>query len=116
VAPGPTRGRPRPMLLSLKEPGANAAVTVAHTGVPDWADLTREADIVVGAAGVPSIITPSVIRPGSVVIGGGLTWEGRKALSDVDESCAEVAGWITPRLGGVGGTTVPLLVRKTVTG
>ena len=58
VGRGPTLGRPLSMLLSLKEPGANAAVTVVHTGVPDWADLTREADIVVGAAGVPSIITP----------------------------------------------------------
>ncbi len=114
VGRGPTLGRPLSMLLSLKEPGANAAVTVAHTGVPAWADLTRAADIVVGAAGVPSIITPSVIRPGSVVIGGGLTWEGRKALSDVDESCAEVAGWITPRLGGVGVTTVAMLLRNTV--
>jgi methylenetetrahydrofolate dehydrogenase (NADP+)/methenyltetrahydrofolate cyclohydrolase len=114
VGRGPTLGRPLSLLLSLKEPGANAAVTVAHTGVPDWAAMTREADIVVGAAGVPSIITPSVIRPGAVVIGGGLTWEGRKARSDVDESCAEVAGWITPRLGGVGVTTVAMLLRNTV--
>src|SRR6516164_2876702 len=67
---GPTLGRPLSLLLSLKEPGANAAVTVVHTGVPDWAGATREADIVVGAAGVPSIITPDVIRAGSVVIGG----------------------------------------------
>ena len=76
--------------------------------------MTREADIVVGAAGVPSIIMPEVVRPGSVVIGGGLTWEGRRALSDVDESVAEVAGWITPRLGGVGVTTVAMLLRNTV--
>ena len=114
VGRGPTLGRPLSILLSLKEPGANAAVTVVHTGVPGWQALTREADIVVGAAGVPSIITPDVIRPGSVVIGGGLTWEGRRALSDVDESCAEVAGWITPRLGGVGVTTVAMLLRNTV--
>ena len=58
--------------------------------------------------------TPDVIRPGAVVVGGGLTWEGRKARSDVDESCAEVAGWITPRLGGVGVTTVAMLLRNTV--
>ncbi len=115
VGRGPTLGRPLSLLLSLKEPGANAAVTVVHTGVPDWADITRSADIVIGAAGVPSMITPDVIRPGSVVIGGGLTWEGRKARSDVDESCAEVAGWITPRLGGVGVTTVAMLLRNTVT-
>jgi methylenetetrahydrofolate dehydrogenase (NADP+)/methenyltetrahydrofolate cyclohydrolase len=111
---GPTLGRPLSLLLSLKEPGANAAVTVVHTGVPDWGSMTRAADIVVGAAGVPSIITPDVIRPSAVVIGGGLTWEGRKARSDVDESCAEVAGWITPRLGGVGVTTVAMLLRNTV--
>lgn len=114
VGRGPTLGRPLSMLLSLKEPGANAAVTVVHTGVPDWADATRRADVVVGAAGSPNMITPDVIKPGAVVIGGGLTWEGRKALSDVDESCAEVAGWITPRLGGVGVTTVAMLLRNTV--
>lgn len=114
VGRGPTLGRPLSMLLSLKEPGANAAVTSVHTGVRDWAEYTRRADIVVGAAGVPSMITPDVIRPGACVIGGGLTWEGRKAFSDVDESCAEVAGWITPRLGGVGVTTVAMLLRNTV--
>ena len=114
VGRGPTLGRPLSMLLSLKEPGANAAVTSVHTGVSDWAEFTRRADIVVGAAGVPSMITPDVIRPGACVVGGGLTWEGRRALSDVDESCAEAAGWITPRLGGVGVTTVAMLLRNTV--
>jgi methylenetetrahydrofolate dehydrogenase (NADP+)/methenyltetrahydrofolate cyclohydrolase len=114
VGRGPTLGRPLSLLLSLKESGANAAVTVVHTGVPDWPDLTRVADIVVGAAGSPNMITPDVIRPGSVVIGGGLTWQGRKAFSDVDESSAEVAGWITPRLGGIGVTTVAMLLRNTV--
>ena len=114
VGRGPTLGRPLSMLMSLKEPGANAAVTVVHTGVGDWQSITREADIVVGAAGVANMITPDVIRPGAVVIGGGLTWQGRKALSDVDESCAEVAGWVTPRLGGVGVTTVAMLLRNTV--
>jgi methylenetetrahydrofolate dehydrogenase (NADP+)/methenyltetrahydrofolate cyclohydrolase len=114
VGRGPTLGRPLSMLLTLKQPHANAAVTVVHTGVKDWSSYTRQADIVVGAAGVPNMITPDVIRPGSCVIGGGITWEGRRLLSDVDESCAEVAGWITPRLGGVGVTTVALLLRNTV--
>jgi methylenetetrahydrofolate dehydrogenase (NADP+) / methenyltetrahydrofolate cyclohydrolase len=114
VGRGPTLGRPLAMLLSLKEPGANAAVTVVHTGVKDWPDYTRRADIVVGAAGVPNVITPDVVAPGACVIGGGLTWEGRRALSDVDERCAEVAGWVTPRLGGVGVTTVAMLLRNTV--
>lgn len=114
VGRGPTLGRPLSMLLALKEPGANAAVTVVHTGVGDWGDLTRRADIVVGAAGVPSMITPDVIRPGSVVISGGISWEGRRLLPDVDEACNEVAGWITPRLGGVGVTTVAMLLANTV--
>ena len=114
VGRGPTLGRPLSMLLALKEPGANAAVTVVHTGVPDWGDLTRRADIVIGAAGVPSMITPELIRPGSVVISGGISWEGRRLLPDVDEACNEVAGWITPRLGGVGVTTVAILLANTV--
>ncbi len=114
VGRGPTLGRPLALLLSLKEPGANAAVTVVHTGVKDWADYTRRAGIVVGAAGVPNMITPDVIAPGSCVVGGGITWEGRKVLSDVDERCGEVAGWVTPRLGGVGVTTVAMLLRNTV--
>ena len=114
VGRGPTLGRPLSILLALKEPGCNAAVTVVHTGVPSWRALAKEADILVGAAGVPGMITPDVVKPGAVVVGGGLTWEGRKALSDVDEACAEVASWVTPRLGGVGVTTVAMLLANTV--
>jgi methylenetetrahydrofolate dehydrogenase (NADP+)/methenyltetrahydrofolate cyclohydrolase len=55
-----------------------------------------------------------MIRPGAVVISGGISWEGRKLLPDVDESVGEVAGWITPRLGGVGPTTVAMLLLNTV--
>jgi methylenetetrahydrofolate dehydrogenase (NADP+)/methenyltetrahydrofolate cyclohydrolase len=114
VGRGVTLGRPLSLLLSLKAEHANAAVTVVHTGVANWADFTRQADIVVGAAGVPNMIRPEHIRPGACVIGGGITWEGRRLVSDVDESCAEVAGWITPRLGGVGPTTVAMLLRNCV--
>lgn len=114
VGRGPTLGRPLSLLLALKRPDANAAVTVVHTGVPDWADHTRRGDIVVGAAGVPNMIRPEHLRPGAAAIGGGITWEGKRLVSDVDESCAEVAGWITPRLGGVGPTTVAMLLRNTV--
>ena len=114
VGRGPTLGRPLALLLSLKEPAANAAVTVVHTGVANWAEHTRRADIVIGAAGVPNMITPDVVAPGSCVIGGGLTWEGKRVMSDVDERCAEVAAWVTPRLGGVGVTTVAMLMRNAV--
>jgi len=114
VGRGPTLGRPLALLLASKQAGANAAVTVVHTGVPDLADYTRRADIVVSAVGVPSFVTPDMVRPGAVVVSGGISWEGRKLLPDVDESVGEVASWITPRLGGVGPTTVAMLLRNTV--
>jgi methylenetetrahydrofolate dehydrogenase (NADP+)/methenyltetrahydrofolate cyclohydrolase len=111
---GFTLGRPLSMLLSQKRPTANAAVTVVHTGVPDWPRYTQRADVVVAAAGVPGILQPEHIRPGSVVVGGGVRYEGRRLLPDVDESCEEVAGWITPRVGGVGPTTIAMLFRNAV--
>ncbi|SCL72850.1 methylenetetrahydrofolate dehydrogenase (NADP+) / methenyltetrahydrofolate cyclohydrolase [Micromonospora citrea] len=109
---GATLGRPLALLLTQKRPTANAAVTVVHTGVPDWATHTRRADILIAAAGVPGIVQPEHVRPGAVVIGGGVRYEGRRLLPDVDESCAEVAGAITPRVGGVGPTTVAMLFRN----
>ncbi|MGH9224886.1 MAG: bifunctional 5,10-methylenetetrahydrofolate dehydrogenase/5,10-methenyltetrahydrofolate cyclohydrolase [Acidimicrobiales bacterium] len=114
VGRGVTLGRPLSMLLSLKEPGANAAVTVVHTGVSDIGSFTREADIVVAAAGVANMIQPDMVKPGAAVVGGGQSYEGKRALSDVDESVGEVAGWITPRVGGVGPTTVAMLLRNAV--
>jgi len=111
---GFTLGRPLALLLTQKRPTANAAVTVVHTGVPDWPEHTRRADIVIAAAGVPGILQPDHVRPGAVVVGGGVRYEGRRILPDVDEAVAEVAGWITPRVGGVGPTTVALLLANTV--
>jgi methylenetetrahydrofolate dehydrogenase (NADP+)/methenyltetrahydrofolate cyclohydrolase len=114
VGRGPTLGRPLALLLTLKEPGANAAVTVVHSAVPDLAEHTRRADIVVAAVGSPGVVTADMVKPGAVVVSGGVSWEGRKLLPDVDEAVGEVASWITPRLGGVGPTTVALLLRNTV--
>ena len=111
---GFTLGRPLSILLSQKRPTANAAVTLVHTGVPDWADYTRRAEIVIAAAGVPGILQPEHITPGCVVVGGGVRYEGRKLLPDVDERCEEVAGHITPRVGGVGPTTIAMLFRNAV--
>jgi methylenetetrahydrofolate dehydrogenase (NADP+) / methenyltetrahydrofolate cyclohydrolase len=111
---GTTLGRPLSMLLTQKRPTANAAVTVVHTGVPNWADYTRAAEIVIAAAGVPGILRPAHLSPGVVVIGGGVRYEGKRLLPDVDESCAEVAAAITPRVGGVGPTTVAMLFRNCV--
>jgi len=115
VGRGLTIGRPLALLLALKRPGCNAAVTVVHTGVKDLANYTREADIVIAAAGSPNLIKSDWIKPGAAVVGGGLTrGEGKKILSDVDDSVAEVAGWMTPRVGGVGPMTVAMLLQNTV--
>ena len=114
IGRGLTIGRPMALLMALKRTTANAAVTVIHTGVPDLSQYTQQADIVIAAAGVPNLITPDMIKPGAAVIGGGLTREGKRILSDVDESVAEVAGWITPRLGGVGPMTRAMLLQNTV--
>ena len=114
VGRGLTIGRPMALLMALKRPVANAAVTVVHTGVADLGAYTRQADIVIAAAGVPGLITPDMVKPGAAVVGGGITREGRKILSDVDESVGEVAGWVTPRLGGVGPMTRAMLLANTV--
>ena len=111
---GTTLGRPLALLLTQKRPTANAAVTVVHTGVPDWARYTRRAEIVIAAAGVPGILQPEHLTPGCVVVGGGVRYEGRRLLPDVDEACNEVAGAITPRVGGVGPTTVAMLFKNCV--
>jgi len=114
IGRGLTIGRPMALLMALKRATANAAVTVVHTGVADLGQYTRQADIVIAAAGVPNLVTPDMVKPGAAVIGGGLTREGKRILSDVDESVGEIAGWITPRLGGVGPMTRAMLLRNTV--
>jgi len=114
VGRGLTIGRPLALLLALKEPHANAAVTVVHTGVADLGAFTRRADILVVAAGRPSIVLPHMVKPGAAVVSAGITMEGRRVVPDVDESVADVAGWITPRLGGVGPTTIAMLMRNAV--
>jgi methylenetetrahydrofolate dehydrogenase (NADP+) / methenyltetrahydrofolate cyclohydrolase len=114
VGRGLTIGRPLAVLLSLKEEHANATVTHCHTGTRDLAALTRQADILIAAAGSPGIIQPDMVKPGAAVVGAGMTMDGRRVVPDVDEECAAVAGWITPRLGGVGPTTRAMLLRNTV--
>ena len=111
---GTTLGRPLALLLSQKRATANAAVTVVHTGVADWPRYTRRAEVVIAAAGFPGILQPEHLTPGVVVVGGGVRYEGKRLLPDVDERCEDVAGAITPRLGGVGPTTIALLFRNAV--
>jgi len=114
IGRGLTIGRPLALLLALKRPGCNAAVTVVHTGVPDLADHVRRADVVVAAAGRAGLVTRDMVKPGAAVVGAGTSWDGRKLLSDVAEDVAEVAGWITPRIGGVGPMTRAMLLRNAV--
>ncbi|MHB1710211.1 MAG: bifunctional 5,10-methylenetetrahydrofolate dehydrogenase/5,10-methenyltetrahydrofolate cyclohydrolase [Acidimicrobiales bacterium] len=114
IGRGLTIGRPLALLLAMKRQGCDAAVTVVHTGVRDLAGLVRQADVVVAAAGRAGLVTPDMVKPGAAVVGAGTSWKGRKLLSDVEESVAEVAGWITPRIGGVGPMTRAMLLRNTV--
>ncbi len=114
VGRGLTIGRPLANLLALKRPDANAAVTVVHTGVADIASFTRQADIVVAAAGSPSLITADMIRPGAAVVAAGVSFVDGKLASDVADDVADVAGWISPRVGGVGPMTRAMLMANTV--
>jgi methylenetetrahydrofolate dehydrogenase (NADP+) / methenyltetrahydrofolate cyclohydrolase len=114
IGRGLTIGRPLALLLALKRPHCNAAVTVVHTGVSDMAGIVRTGDVVVAAAGSAGLVTPDMVKPGAAVVGAGTSWRGRTLLSDVDEAVAEVAGWITPRIGGVGPMTRAMLLRNTV--
>jgi methylenetetrahydrofolate dehydrogenase (NADP+)/methenyltetrahydrofolate cyclohydrolase len=114
IGRGLTIGRPLSLLMALKRPGCNAAVTVVHTGVHDLASYVKSADIVVAAAGRAGLVTADMVRPGAAVVGAGTSWSGRRLLSDVEESVGEVAGWLTPRLGGVGPMTRAMLLRNAV--
>jgi methylenetetrahydrofolate dehydrogenase (NADP+) / methenyltetrahydrofolate cyclohydrolase len=114
IGRGLTIGRPLALLLAMKRPGCNAAVTVVHTGVEDFAGLVRQGDVVVAAAGRAGLVTPDMIKPGAAVVGAGTSWEGRKLLSDLQPEVADIAGWITPRLGGVGPMTRAMLLSNAV--
>jgi methylenetetrahydrofolate dehydrogenase (NADP+)/methenyltetrahydrofolate cyclohydrolase len=114
VGRGLTIGRPLANLLTLKRPNANAAVTVVHTGVGDLGAYTRQADILVAAAGNAGLITPDMVKPGAAVVAAGVSFDGKKLLSDVANEVAEVAGWLSPRIGGVGPMTRAMLLVNTV--
>jgi methylenetetrahydrofolate dehydrogenase (NADP+)/methenyltetrahydrofolate cyclohydrolase len=114
IGRGLTIGRPLALLLALKRPHANAAVTVVHTGVADPASYTRQADILVAAAGSPGLVKADWVKPGAAVVGAGVTMDGRRIISDLDGGVAEMAGWVTPRVGGVGPMTRAMLLLNAV--
>ncbi|MBU6232700.1 MAG: bifunctional 5,10-methylenetetrahydrofolate dehydrogenase/5,10-methenyltetrahydrofolate cyclohydrolase [Acidobacteria bacterium] len=114
IGRGLTIGRPLALLLAMRRPGCNAAVTVVHTGVADLASIVRTADVVIAAAGVAGLVTKDMVKPGAAVVGAGTSWSGKKLMSDVADEVAEVAGWVTPRIGGVGPMTRAMLLRNAV--
>jgi methylenetetrahydrofolate dehydrogenase (NADP+)/methenyltetrahydrofolate cyclohydrolase len=105
-------GKPMAMLLLA----ANATVTLCHSSTRDLATITRQADILVAAAGRRALVTADMVKPGAVVIdvGTNKTPEGKLA-GDVDfDTVKEVAGWISPVPGGVGPMTITMLLTNTV--
>ena len=114
IGRGLTIGRPLANLLSLKRPNANAAVTVVHTGAGDISRYTRNADILIAAAGAPRMVKADMVKPGAAVVAAGVSFADGKLVSDVDDDVAEVAGWLSPRIGGVGPMTRTMLMANTV--
>ncbi len=114
-------GKPIANILLQKQKGANATVTVCHTGTRDMAFHTRRADILIVAAGKPKAITADMVKEGAVVIDVGvnrigMTPDGKaKLCGDVDfEAVKEKASMITPVPGGVGPMTITMLMMNTV--
>ncbi|MXZ47496.1 MAG: bifunctional methylenetetrahydrofolate dehydrogenase/methenyltetrahydrofolate cyclohydrolase FolD [Chloroflexi bacterium] len=115
-------GKPLALLLGQKAEGANATVTLAHTGTTDLAAVAREADVLVVAAGRPNTVTAEMVRPGAVVVDVGTNRDddasrkrGWRLTGDVEfEGVSQVAGAITPVPGGVGPMTIAMLLVNTL--
>lgn len=112
VGRGVTVGRPLGLLLTRRS--ENATVTLCHTGTRDLAEHVRQADIVVAAAGVPSIIMGDMVKPGAAVLDVGVSRVDGKIAGDVDASVRDVAAWISPNPGGVGPMTRAMLLSNIV--
>ncbi len=118
VGRGVTVGRAIGSLLTRRE--FNATVTLTHTGTVDLDAHLRRADVIVAAAGVPSLVTAENVKPGAVVLDVGVSRvtdpeTGRSRIAgDVDPAVAEVASWISPNPGGVGPMTRALLLKNVV--
>lgn len=112
VGRGTTVGRPLGLLLTRRT--ENATVVQCHTGTRDLARHTQTADIVVGAAGVPGLITGDMIKPGAALIDVGITRDAGKQVGDFTDDVWEVADWVTPNPGGVGPMTRAMLLQNVV--
>ncbi len=108
-------GKPLAALLMQKASGANATVTVCHTGTADIAEHTRRAEILVAAVGRAHAISGDMIAPGAVVIDVGVNRTETGLTGDVDfEAASQIAAAITPVPGGVGPMTIAQLLHNTV--
>ena len=111
VGRGALVGRSLSMLLSLK--GIDATITLAHSHSANLAQITRRADVIVSATGVPGLIRAGMVRPGAAVVGVGISRDDRgRMLSDIADDVAKVAGWVTPRHGSVGALTRAMLLKN----
>ena len=112
VGRGVTVGRPLGLLLTRRS--ENATVTLCHTGTRDLAAMTRQADIVVAAVGVPHLVTADMIRPGAAVVDVGVSRVDGKLAGDVHPDVWDVAGYMSPNPGGVGPLTRAFLLTNVV--
>ncbi|NMM30674.1 MAG: bifunctional methylenetetrahydrofolate dehydrogenase/methenyltetrahydrofolate cyclohydrolase [Cellulomonas sp.] len=118
VGRGTTVGRSIGLLLTRR--AVNATVTLTHTGTDDLAEHTRNADVIIAAAGVPGIITADIVKPGAVVVDVGVSrvtdpeTGTTRIAGDVDPGVAEIAAWISPNPGGVGPMTRAMLLANVV--
>lgn len=113
-------GKPMAMMLAQRDGTcgpdvANATVTLAHSRTRDLAEITRTADCLVAAVGIPEMIRGDMIRPGGVVIDVGINRVGDRLVGDVAyDEAAEIASAITPVPGGVGPLTIAMLLHNTL--
>jgi methylenetetrahydrofolate dehydrogenase (NADP+)/methenyltetrahydrofolate cyclohydrolase len=94
--------------------GAHATVTICHSHTADLAAQTREADVLVVAAGKARVVTADMVKPGAAVVDVGVNRTESGVVGDVDAAAVEVAGYLTPVPGGVGPMTIAMLLRNTV--
>ncbi|MCW2796211.1 bifunctional methylenetetrahydrofolate dehydrogenase/methenyltetrahydrofolate cyclohydrolase [Nocardioides sp.] len=112
VGRGLTVGRPLGLLLTRRS--ENSTVTLCHTGTRDLAAHTRQADVVVAAAGFPGIITGDMVKPGAAVLDVGVSRVDGKLAGDVAPEVWDVAAWVSPNPGGVGPMTRAMLLSNIV--
>jgi len=112
IGRGVTVGRPLGLLLTRRS--ENATVTLCHTATRHLPSLTREADIVVAAVGVPHMVTADMIKPGAAVVDVGVSRVEGKLVGDVHPDVWEVAGQVSPNPGGVGPLTRAFLLTNVV--